>query len=255
MIDSKVDMRHPVLIGTIKLEHSLTDAGERERAHPHGTGMAGAMAAHGAMLGVAPNAELSVIVAFSGVAESYASGDTFRILKALDWVAGEGIRVVNMSFSGPRDPLLEKSYKKLHERGVVLVAAAGNGGPNSAPAYPGADPNVIAVTAVDSRKSLFAGANRGKYIYVAAPGVDVFAPAPDGTYQLTTGTSVASAQTSGVVALMLEINPKLSPSGVRSLLRRTATRLDSNGTPSIGVVNALEAVKEVLKMRESSHAF
>ena len=64
----------------------------------------------------------------------------------------------------------------------MLIAAAGNAGPNSPPLFPAADPNVIAVTATNSDDALFAGANRGNYIAVAAPGVDIFAPAPDGAY-------------------------------------------------------------------------
>jgi hypothetical protein len=68
-------------------------------------------------------------------------------------------------------------------------AAAGNAGPKSPPLYPGADPNVIAVTATDADDKLFNGANRGKYISVAAPGVDILVPAPEGEYQITTGTS------------------------------------------------------------------
>ena len=102
-----------------------------------------------------------------------------------------------MSFAGPRDPSLERALKAAHDKGIVLIAAAGNAGPKSPPLYPGADPNVIAVTATDVNDKLFTGANRGRYIAVAAPGVDILVPAPDNTYQLTTGTSVASAEVSG----------------------------------------------------------
>ena len=62
---------------------------------------------------------------------------------------------------------------------------------------------MIAVTATDVDDKLFTGANRGKYISVAAPGVDILVPAPENTYQLTTGTSVAAAEVSGIVALLL----------------------------------------------------
>jgi hypothetical protein len=94
-----------------------------------------------------------------------------------------------MSFAGPPDSLLRVALQKAYNKGIVLVAAAGNAGPDSEPLYPGAYPGVIAVTATDNRDQLFPGSNRGTYIAVAAPGVDVFAPAPDGAYQLTTGTS------------------------------------------------------------------
>src|SRR5204862_4088911 len=105
----------------------------------------------------------------------------------------KGARVINMSFAGPYDPMLQVAMKNARAKGVVLIAASGNLGPNSAPLYPAADPNVIAVTATDQNDQLFSMAVRGPHVAVAAPGVDVVVPAPDATDQLTTGTSVAAA--------------------------------------------------------------
>src|SRR5207245_6693149 len=99
-----------------------------------------------------------------------------------------------MSFAGPKDPSLERVLKLAYDKAIVLIAAAGNAGPKSPPLYPAADPNVIAVTATDVDDKLFSGANRGKYISVAAPGVEILVPAPEGEYQITTGTSVAAAE-------------------------------------------------------------
>src|SRR6266511_1632151 len=121
-----------------------------------------------------------------------------------------------MSFAGPADPRLQDALLKANRKGIELIAAAGNAGPNSKPLFPAADPNVIAVTATDMDDSLFSGANRGKHIAVAAPGVDILAPAPDGAYQFTTGTSVAAAEVSGVAALLIERNPLLTPDCARS---------------------------------------
>jgi hypothetical protein len=242
LIDSEVDASHPDLAGavTATFEASADD----ERPHSHGTGMAGAIAAHRTMLGSAPRVGLLTVRAFSSTANS-AQGTTFNILKGLDWAADQGARVVNMSFAGPSDPRLHDALLKAYKRGMVLIAAAGNAGPNSPPLFPGADPSVIAVTATDSRDALFPGANRGNYIAVAAPGVDVFAPAPDSTYQLTTGTSVAAAEVSGVAALLIERNPALTPAAVRKILMDTATRLGPKGRDrdfGAGLVNALDAV-------------
>jgi subtilisin family serine protease len=129
---------------------------------------------------------------------------------------------------------------------MVLIAAAGNAGPKSPPLYPGADKNVmIAVTATDSNDAVFTGANRGDHIAVAAPGVDILAPAPDGTYQFTTGTSMATAEVSGVVALLLERNPALTPADVRRILMSTAKDLGPKGKDrdfGAGLVDALKAV-------------
>jgi Subtilase family len=243
LIDSGVDATHPDLVGAVTA--SFDAAADQERPHPHGTGMAGAIAAHRTMLGTAPRVGLLTVRAFSAAGNS-AEGTTFTILRGLDWAADEGARVVNMSFAGPSDPRLRDALQKAYRKGIVLVAAAGNAGPSSPPLYPGAYPNVIAVTATDTRDALFPSANRGNYIAVAAPGVDVFAPAPDGNYQLTTGTSVAAAEVSGVAALVIERNPALTPTAVRKILMDTATRLGPKGRDpnfGAGLVNALEAVR------------
>ena len=129
------------------------------------------------------------------------------------------------------------------EKGIVLIAAAGNAGPKSPPLYPGADPNVIAVTATDVDDKIFSGANRGAYIAVAAPGVDILVPAPDASYQLTTGTSVASAEVSGVAALLLERNPKLTPDDVRTILTTSARKLGASTDFGSGLVNPSKAIQ------------
>jgi filamentous hemagglutinin family protein len=219
VIDSQIDTQHPDMDGVFAGQYDAV--GQSEPPHPHGTGMAGAIAAHRRLMGIAPAARLYAIHAFSSNAAS-AESTTFSILKGLDWATTKGVRVINMSFAGPRDPSMERSLKNAHDKGIVLIAAAGNAGPKSPPLYPGADPSVIAVTATDANDRVFTGANRGRYIAVAAPGVDILVPAPDSTYQLTTGTSVSSAEVSGVVALLLERNPNLTPEEIRKILTVSA---------------------------------
>ncbi len=184
--------------------------------------MAGAIAAHNRLLGVAPGVRLIAIKAFDEQSAS-AEATSFQILKGLDYAIEHKARIINMSFAGPRDPMMERTLKLAHDKGIILVAAAGNAGPKSPPLYPGADQSVIAVTASDYNDKPFAMANRGKYIAVAAPGVDVMVPAPGNTYQLTTGTSVATAHVSGVAALLVERKPTITPDEVRAILMRTAT--------------------------------
>ena len=130
-----------------------------------------------------------------------------------------------------------------------MIAAAGNNGPKSPPLYPGADPNVMAVTATDESDRLFNGANQGKYVTVAAPGVDILVPAPNGTAQFTTGTSVATANVSGVAALLIAHKPSLTPEEIRAILVRTAKHLGSRGiNPQFGsgLVDPLKALELVI---------
>jgi subtilisin family serine protease len=240
VIDSQIDVKHPDLDGVIA--DSFDAVGAVEPAHAHGTGMAGAIASHRRLMGIAPSAQIYAVHAFSSGAAT-AESTTFSILKGLDWAASKGVRVINMSFAGPRDPSLERAMKNAHDRGIVLIAAAGNAGPKSPPLYPAADPNVIAVTATDANDKIFSGANRGAYIAVAAPGVDILVPAPEASYQLTTGTSVASAEVSGIVALLLERNPKLTPEDVRTVLTTSAKKLGASTDFGSGLVNPLKAIQ------------
>jgi len=151
-----------------------------------------------------------------------------------------------MSFAGPYDPMLQVALKKAHDKGAVLIAAAGNQGAKSPPLYPAADPHVIAVTATDADDALFTGANRGPHVAIATPGVDILAAAPAGSYEMTTGTSVAAAHASGVAALLIERHPEVDAKTVLEVLTVTAMKLgtktpdDQFGWGLIDPVSALE---------------
>ncbi len=194
VIDNGIDTTHPELADVIAGSFDAT--GWPEPPAQHGTGMAGTIAAHVRLTGVAPAARILAIRAFAPSGKSDES-TSLAILKSVDWAVSNGARVINMSFAGPRDPELALVLAAATKKGVVLVAAAGNAGSKSPPLYPAADPNVIAVTATDADDKLFVQSNRGHHIAVAAPGVDIVAPAPSGTYQFTSGTSVAAAQVTG----------------------------------------------------------
>jgi filamentous hemagglutinin family protein len=242
VIDSEIDAAHPDLEGVIA--QSYDAVGAPEKPHSHGTGMAGAIASHQRLLGTAPGARLLAVHAFSTAAN--AESTTFNILKGVDWSVRQGARIINMSFAGPKDPSLARALQAAYDRGIVLIAAAGNAGPKSPPLYPGADPNVIAVTATDAADKLFTGANRGTYISVSAPGVDILVPAPEGDYQITTGTSVAAAEVSGIVALLLERNPKLTPADIRRILTLSAKRLSPGARDNdfgSGLIDPLQALQ------------
>jgi subtilase family protein len=227
VVDSAIDMNHPDLAGAFVEQYDAV--GRREKPHFHGTGMVGAIAAHHRLMGIAPEARILAIQAFSGTTRQSPEATTKQILAGLDWAVRKGARVINMSFAGPYDPMLALAMKNAHAKGVVLIAASGNLGPKSPPLYPAADPNVIAVTAVDENDRLFAQAVRGPHVAVAAPGVDVMVPAPEETYQLTTGTSVAAAHVSGVAALLIERYPNVDAATILEVLTSTAQKLNPKG--------------------------
>lgn len=226
VIDSGVDAKHPELANSVA--DSFDALGSKEGPHTHGTGVAGAIVAHAKLMGSAPEARLIAIRAFGSAAKG-AESTSYVILRGLDYAAEHGAQIINMSFAGPKDPLIERGIAATAARGIVMVAAAGNAGAKSPPLYPAANPNVIAVSGTDAQEKLFAASNRGNHIAIAAPGADIFLPAPDEKYQITSGTSFSAAYISGVAALIMERNPALKPGDVRALLTKTARDLGAPG--------------------------
>jgi hypothetical protein len=227
VIDSKIDATHPDLSGALAGEFDAI--GRSDPPDTHGTGMVGAIAAHRRLMGIAPGARILAVRAFSPESGKSPQATTRHIIAGLEWAIQKGARVVNMSFAGPYDPMLQLAMKNAHDKGVVLIAASGNLGPKSPPLYPAAYPRVIAVTATDERDRLFAQSVRGPHIALAAPGVDIVVPAPNKEYQFTTGTSVAAAHVSGVAALLIERHPEVDADTVFEVLTSSARRLDPKG--------------------------
>jgi subtilisin family serine protease len=226
VIDSGVDVKHPELANSVA--DSFDALGSSEGPHVHGTGIAGAIVAHAKLMGSAPEARLLAIRAF-GAGSKGAESTSYVILRGFDYAAEHGAQIINMSFAGPKDPLIERGIAATASRGILMVAAAGNAGAKSPPLYPAANPNVIAVSGTDAQDKLFAASNRGNHIAISAPGADIFLPAPDEKYQITSGTSFSAAYVSGVAALMLERNPALKPNDIRAILAKTARDLGVPG--------------------------
>lgn len=247
VIDSGIDVTHPDLGGVIAGTFATFDPDEKP--HTHGTAIAGAIASQARLrlMGVAPAARILAVKAF-GTSDEGTEGTTMNIIKGLEWSMQQGARIINMSFAGPEAPVMKNILAGARQQGIVLIAAVGNAGPKSPPLYPGSDPNVIAVSATDSDDKLFSASNRGRYISVAAPGVDILLPAPDQGYQVTSGTSFAAAHVTGIVALMLQRNPALTPAAVRKILESTAKDIGPKGPDDqfgAGLADAFKAIMAV----------
>lgn len=245
VIDTGIDTTHPAFAGAVAMTFDALGETAPE-AEMHGTAVAGIVSARSQLMGVAPQSVILGARAFTAKGGSAAQSHTLALLKSLDWAVLNGARVINMSFAGPNDVLLGQAITAAVKRGVTVVAAAGNGGPDAPPAYPGAYPNVIAVTAIDSEDGLYKSANHGTYIAIAAPGVDIIGPAPKGAYDISSGTSMAAAHVSGIAALMLEQNPKLTPRDIRDRLSKSARqppRLIAEDMGA-GIVDAAQVLKQ-----------
>lgn len=250
VLDTGVDARHPELAGVIAEEIEVTGPAPRGAMtdfDPHGTAIAGIIAAHGVVKGIAPHARILSVRTFRpGVGGGRAISTTALVCMGIDQAIARGATILNFSFAGARDPLMHRLAGAAVARNVLLVAAAGNNGPDAQPAYPASYPEVIAVTATDQYDKLYAKANHGHYIAVAAPGVDVLTLGAARSHQLQSGTSFAAAHVSGILALMLELAPGLTVDRARAALAAAAVDLGPPGHDAqfgAGRISASEALR------------
>lgn len=229
VIDSGVDVDHPVFQRASITVYDAVEGGIKD-PDQHGTAIAGIIGGRGDMSGIATGARILAVRAFAPERLGAAPTTTSMTLaRATDAAFARGARVFNMSFAGPRDPLLLSLIDTAYEKGAVFVAAAGNQGPKAPPAYPAAHDKVIAITATDELDAIYSYANRGQHVAVAAPGVDILAPVTGKAFDYLSGTSFAAAHISGIVALVMERNPRVTPEEVRQVLTEAAVDLGEKG--------------------------
>ncbi|MBN9222180.1 MAG: S8 family serine peptidase [Mesorhizobium sp.] len=242
VIDTGIDDSNPALAGVIAEQFdAMPDVPVEKR--DHGTSVDGLIAGVGALEGMAPGARIYHARAFEG-----GKSTMDVILSALDWAASQDVRIINMSFVGPKNDLLGVACRNARALGIVLVAAAGNNGPKAPYGYPAAFDGVIAVTATDAKDQLMPQANRGPYVFISAPGVEMVAPSGAGS-DVVTGTSFAAAIVSGAIANLIHAAPDRSADDIEKALAATARDLGGHGRDSdfgYGLldVKAAEAVKD-----------
>lgn len=253
IIDTGVDDNHGSLKGAIKARfNGLGDLPLNDTSH--GTTVALLAGGAGAgFLGAAPEAELYMARAFDKTKDGTGINSVHAILLSLDWAFLQSVDIINMSFAGPENKLLTKSLKNLMQENVILVAAAGNEGANAPFAFPAAQEGVFAVTATDAKNRIYGKANRGPYVFVAAPGVDVVVTMGPDRVQLKSGTSYGAALFSGICALALEgylqegrKRPKLDD--FRGLVMRSVKDLGPTGRDpvfGVGLIRAAELLRQV----------
>ncbi len=203
VIDTDIDESHPAFGGRHVHRFDFGPDGRLPPPNWHGTAVLSLLA--GSPItntpGLIPDAEFFAANIFYTDERGEMAADTISLLKALDWMRSFDVKIINMSFSGPRDGLVADAIERMSESGVVFVAAAGNGGPTAEPSYPAAYPQVIAVTAVTNDLRNYRYANRGYHIDVSAPGVDIWTAAPGGHAGYHTGTSFAAPHVTAVLAV------------------------------------------------------
>ena len=231
LIDGPVDAGHPALLGARGVSHSFLTETDRQPGLDHGTAIAALLVGEdpeGPLRGFAPGADLYAASSFSEIRQQ-PGADIERIAAAIEWLLRQDVRLINMSFAGPENPVLADILTRAAGRGVVMIAAAGNDGRERA-AYPAAHPAVIAVTAVDASFRRYRAANFGDHIEFAAPGVDLFVASEHGG-GYASGTSYAAPIVTGLAARM-GAGGGLSADALRARLRGSAVDLGPDGFDS-----------------------
>lgn len=167
------------------------------------------------------------VLANAGVKKIYSANifegrkaTTSKLLKALDWMATNKVPVINVSLAGPPNPIVRKAIAILVSRGHIVVAAVGNNGPAAPPLYPAAYPEVVAVTAVDSKGTIYKRANRGRHTLFAAPGVGITVSNANGSTRVLSGTSFAAPVVSAQLARRLDYaDPNLRRKALEAVIR------------------------------------
>lgn len=242
LIDGPIDEGHQSYQGRTIEQINLVPNFPKSRNYLlHGTAMAGVLIANKPQIGIAPDASLLSIGVFAANPEGHSASSSAMVAKAIDIAIEKKVDILNLSFAGGEDPLVSRLIRKALDAGIFVVASCGNNSSDK-PVFPAALEGVIAVTAVDHRKMLFSKANTGGYIDLSAPGVGVLTTAPGGRYTLSTGTSIATANVSASLALLLARESNIQ----RDLLSETALDLGQPGhDPAYGdgLINVMSAMQ------------
>ena len=203
VIDSRVEKTHPDLVGQIDYNEDFV-ANRPDGAETHGTGVAGIIAAVAdndiGIVGVAPNSRLMALRACWQLSAAQGANtvcDTLSLAKALDFAITHNAQIINLSLSGPQDPLLGRLLDVATSRGITVVSAFDPKLPDGG--FPASHAGIVAV-ADESQGDLPAG------IY-NAPGRDVPTTQPGGRWFIVNGSSYAAAHVSGLFALLRESRP------------------------------------------------
>jgi len=246
IVDTGVDCAHEDLHGRCVAGYDVVNQDDDpDDDNRHGTieaGVAAAATDNGVgIAGVAWGARIMPVKAM----DASGQGTLSSIAEALVWAVDHGARVINLSLGAPTaEPVLEAAVTYAHDRGVVVVAASGNGGVAGV-LFPAAYRNAIGVGATTRADTKAAFSNWGPALDVVAPGWQILTTDLDDAYGIYDGTSEATAVVSGVAALLIAQNPGRTPDQVADLIARTAFDLGPTGRDDVfghGRVDAAAAV-------------
>jgi subtilisin family serine protease len=246
IIDTGVDTLHPDLAGRTTVTRNYIDDDEAVfRSDRHGTQVAGLIAAASnngiGIVGVAPDVKLMAYKAcWQASASSSGRCNSFTIAQALADALAAKAQVINLSLVGPSDPLLEALIAKATASGVIVVGAVSD---DPRFGFPARLAHVLPVA--EAERSVGSG-DAGSDGILRAPARDIVTLVPNGHYDFASGNSLATAQITGVVALLLARNQRLGVTRLRSLLAQSTERHDTTHGPFLSV-NACTALAQLVR--------
>ncbi len=247
VIDTGIDKQHQDLKGQIVKANdysetlpnrasSLSSVSTQDDAH--GTAVAGiisALAGNGVgIVGIAPDAQLISLKACAAT-KSYslkAVCNSLTLAQALNQAIRMRPDIINMSLGGPVDPLIHRLIERALEDGIIVVAAASTLTDNTV-SFPASMQGVIAVSDRPERNTHA----------LIAPGMNILSTVPGNTYKYVSGSSISTATISGLIALMLELKPKMSALDATSALRQASTHEKGNNKKM--VINACRMLRSI----------
>jgi subtilisin family serine protease len=213
----------------------------------HGTHVAGTIAAannSAGVVGVSPGSVSLYILKVYGDNCSWTYSST--LIDAANHCRDAGANIVSMSLSGPYYSSYEDTnFQALYNQGILLVAAAGNGG-GTAYGYPASYDSVVSVAAVDQNNVVASFSRQNDKVELAAPGVSVYSTYKDGGYATMSGTSMSTPHVSASAAVVWSSNPGKTNAEIRSILQQTALDLGAAGRDNAygyGVIRSLHAIQ------------
>ncbi len=223
IIDSDADSKHEDLKGRLSKIEVFANSKSGTDAE-HGTAVASVIGANAnnakGIVGIAPQARLELFVScWSDDATDNAICDSFTLAKALDTLLEEPPDILNMSLTGPIDPLLARLLDEVQDAGVVMVAARPTV-VSSSNHFPASLEAVISV-GNSERRPQGSGGSSQQSLDIYAPGQQIMVAVPNNSYDFRSGSSLAAAHVSGAVALLLAVSPDLSFSAVLAFLRES----------------------------------
>lgn len=245
VIDSGIDASHPDLARRIVFQRDVTGlpavGGVNDR---HGTAVAGIIAADAGnglgIVGIAPEARLIALRAcWQLPSDASAVCNTLTLAQALALAISERADVINLSLSGPADPLLERLLKRAIAMGKVIVTSIPEADAERQ-GFPASLPGVLAVASAEVAVS---GAGFPGALF--APGRNVLTLRPGARYDFENGSSMAAANVSGIVALLVSVRPRLNGEALLRVMHAATSRAAPADTRAGPVVNACRAVTAV----------